>query len=143
MPYVKPLHKILVGGDPIVEELVTEGTDVKPGLLAIPGTGDHQVKPAGLSAENVIGVVDYDAKRPLTEAYPNNYSVRILKGNIVVVLTLKSGNNVTKGTRLQSEANGMCKPLPNTENYQRLIGYAEESVDASTEDKPIMVRLVI
>ena len=122
MPFVRPTNKILVGGTPLVEELVTEGTTVKPGRFVIKGTGDHQVQLAGLSAENVIGVVDYDAKRPITDAYPNNYPVKVLKGNIIVVLTLKAGNTVAKGAKIQSEASGLCKPLPNTENYQRLTG---------------------
>jgi hypothetical protein len=47
MPFVKPSNKILVGGNPIVEELITEGTSCKPGLFVKKGTADHQVQLAG------------------------------------------------------------------------------------------------
>lgn len=154
MPFVKPSNKILVGGTPLVEELVTEGTSVKPGLLVIKGTGDYQVGLAGDKARNVLGVVDYDPRYPITDAFPDKHPVRVLKGSIVVVCTLKSGENVAKGTRLMAAANGELKEIitqPVDESgtsgytiyYDILVAYAEESVDASAAAKPIMVKLVI
>ena len=154
MPFVRPSNKILVGGTPLVEELVTEGTSVKPGLLVKKGTADHQVVLAGDKARNVLGVVDYDPRYKITDAFPDKHPVRVLKGNIVVVCTLASGQNVTKGDRLMAAANGKLQKLLSqnvdeggTSSYSLyfdlLVGYAEESVDASAEDKPIMVRLVI
>lgn len=71
MPFVKPSNKILVGGEPLSEELVTEGTSVKPGLLVIKGTGDHQVGLAGDGARNVLGVADYDARYPIADPQRN------------------------------------------------------------------------
>ena len=72
MPFVKPTNKILVGGTPLVEELVTEGTSVKPGLFVIKGTGDHQVGLAGDGAKNVLGIVDGDPRYKLADAFPDN-----------------------------------------------------------------------
>lgn len=95
MPFVKPTNKILVGGTPLIEELVTEGTSVKPGLFVIKGTGDHQVGLAGDGAKNVLGIVKFPA--------------RVMKGSIVVVATLASGNNVNKGQALVCAANGKLK----------------------------------
>lgn len=154
MPFVKPSNKILVGGTPLVEELVTEGTSVKPGLLVIKGTGDHQVGLAGNKARNVEGVVDYDPRYKITDAFPDKHPVRVLKGPIVVVCTLATGQNVAKGARLMAAANGELQELP-TQNvdeggvstytlyFDLLVAYAEESVDASAAAKPIMVKLVI
>ena len=154
MPFVKPSNKILVGGTPLSEELLTEGASVKPGLLVKKGTGDHQVGLAGDKARNVLGVVDYDARYPIADTFPNKHPVRVLKGNIVVVCTLKSGQNVAKGARLMAAANGELQEIT-TQNvdesgtgsytlyFDLLVGYAEESVDASGGAKPIMVRLVI
>ena len=154
MPFVRPSNKILVGGTPLSEELLTEGASVKPGLFVKKGTGDHQVGLAGDKARNVLGVVDYDARYPIADAFPDKHPVRVLKGNIVVVCTLKSGQNVAKGARLMAAANGELQEITTqvvdesgtgsyTLYFDLLVGYAEESVDASGGAKPIMVRLVI
>jgi len=169
MPYVRPANKILVAGSPLVEELVTEGANVKPGMFVIKGTGDHQVQPAGDGAKNPLGVADYDARYKITDAFADKSSVRVLKGPIVVVLTLASGNNVSKGQALVCAANGEVKAaadisvtvpagatavtstaaqpdlteIGSIPPYGVIVGFAEESVDASAAAKSIMVRLVI
>jgi hypothetical protein len=169
VPFVRPANKILVAGSPLVEELITEGTSVKPGMLVIKGTGDHQVQPAGDGAKNPLGVADYDARYKITDAYPDKSPVRVLKGSIVVVVTLASGNNVSKGQALVCAPNGEVKAAADiavsvpsgtttvTSNaaqpdlqeigsippYGVIVGFAEESVDASAEAKPLMMRLVI
>jgi hypothetical protein len=147
MPYGKPSNKILVAGTPIVDECVTEGTSVKPGLLVIKGTDDHQVVLAGAGALNVLGVVDVDPRYDMTEAFPDNHPVKVLKGPIVVVLTLAASQTIAKGRRMQAAANGQVQAFPATPaagDIEKLVGYAEESVTtAEGETKPIMVRLVI
>jgi hypothetical protein len=169
MPFVKPLNAVLVAGMPLVEELQTEGTSVKPGLFVKKGTGDHQVVLAGDGEKKPLGVVDADARYPIANAFPDKHPVRVMKGPIVVVATLASGNNVVKGAALICAANGKLKAAADiavqvpsgttnvTSNaaqpdlleigsippYGVIVAFAEESVDASAEDKPIMARLVI
>jgi hypothetical protein len=169
MPYVKPYNKILVAGNPLEEELVTEGATVKPGLLVIKGTGDHQVQLAGDGAKNPLGVADYDPRYKITDAFADKSSVRVLKGPIVVVVTLASGNNMSKGEALVCAANGEVKAAadisvsvpsggtnvtstaaqPDLQEigsippYGIIIGFAEESVDASGGAKSLMMRMVI
>lgn len=169
MPYVRPANKILVAGSPLVEELVTEGATVKPGMLVIKGTGDHQVQPAGDGAKNPLGVVDYDARYKITDAFADKSSVRVLKGPIVVVVTLASGNNVSKGQALVCAPSGEVKAaadiavevpagatavtstaaqpdlteIGSIPPYGIIVGYAEESVDASAAAKSLMMRMVI
>lgn len=147
MPYGKPTNKILVAGNPIIDECVTEGTSVKPGLLVVKGTGDHQVGLAGAGALNVLGVVDIDPRYKMTDTFADKFPVKVLKGPIVVMLTLAASQTIAKGRRMQAAANGQVQGFPTTPaagDIEKLIGYAEESVTTGAgETKPIMVRLVI
>lgn len=169
MPFIRPSNKILVAGSPLVEELVTEGTTVKPGLFLRKGTADHQVQPAGDGEKKPLGVADFDPRYKISDAFPDKHPVRVLKGPIVVVATLASGNNVVKGAPLVCALNGRLKAaadiavqvpsgatavtstaaqpdlleIGSIPPYGVIVGFAEESVDASAADKPIMVRLVI
>ena len=147
MPYGKPTNKILVSGNPITDECVTEGASVKPGLLVIKGTGDHQVGLAGAGALNVLGVVDIDPRYKMTDAFPDKHPVKVLKGNIVTVLTLAASQTISKGRRMQAAANGQAQGFPATPaagDIEKLVAYAEESVTTGAgETKPIMARLVI
>ena len=149
MPFKQPSNVILVGGNPIIEECVAENTgasdDLKPGMLCIKGTADHQVVYAGDEAVNVLGVVDFDEKHPITDVYVEGSSVRVLRAPAVVVLTLASGQSVAKGDKLVAAASGECKAYPATPatgDEEKIIGVAEETVDASGGALPIMVRLI-
>jgi hypothetical protein len=170
MPFVRPVNKILVAGSPIVEELVTEGSLVKPGLFVRKGTNDHQVQPAGDGEKQPLGVVDFDPRYKISDAFPDNHPVRVLKGAIVVVAILAANNNIAKGQPLVCAANGEVKAAadiavnvpagtttvtstaaqPDLQEigsippYGVIVGFAEESVVTGVgETKPIMVRLVI
>lgn len=169
MPFVKPSNKILVAGAPLSEECVTEGTTVKPGLFLKKGTADHQVTLAGDGEKKPVGVADYDPRYKISDAFPDKHPVRVLKGPIVILATLLSGNNVVKGAALVCAANGKLKAaadisvsvpsgavavtstaaqpdlteIGSIPPYGVIVAFAEESVDASAEDKPIMARLVI
>lgn len=146
MPFVKPTNKVLVGGNPIVEELETEGTAVKPRLLVVKGTGDHQVSPAGAGATNALGVVDRDKEYGIDDAFPDGHPVRVLKGNIIVVLILAASQTITKGQKLMAAANGEVQAFSAAAagDSAKIIGYAEETISTGVgETKPIMVRLVI
>lgn len=149
MPLGKPTNKILVAGEPIVEECLAENTgasdDLKPGMLCIKGTEDHQVKYAGDAAVNVDGVVDYDPRYDITEALAEGTSVRKLSGSIVVVLTLAESQTINKGDKLIAAALGQCQAYPASPaagDEEKIIGKAEESVTTGAgETKPIMVEL--
>lgn len=149
MPFGKPANKILVAGQPIIEECVAENTggsdDVKPGMVAIKGTGDHQVKYAGAAAVNAVGVVDYNFRYKITDAYPEGDPARILKGDFVWVGTLANGQSVSKGDKLICAANGELQAYPGTPaagDEEKIVAVAEETVDASGGAKSIMARWV-
>lgn len=156
MPFSTPTNLVLVGGDPIFEEnLIAENTgasdDLKPGMLAIKGTADHQVKYAGAAAVNVIGVVDYmhgvgfPDPLKITDAIPEGKPVRLIKNNAVVRVTLANGQSVAKGDKLIAAANGEVQTYPGTPaagDEEKIIGVAEETVDASGGAKKINMTLV-
>jgi len=149
MPIGKPTNKILAAGHPIIEECLAENTggsdDLKPGMLCIKGTADHQVKYAGDEAVNVLGVIDYLAQYKITDAFPEGTSVRVLSGSIVAVLTLAASQTINKGDKLVAAANGQCKAYPGTPSAgdeEKIIGIAKESVTTGgAETKPILVEL--
>jgi hypothetical protein len=169
MPFGKPSNKILVAGQPLVEECVAEGATIKPGLFLKKGTADYQVVLTADGEKNPVGVADYDPRYKISDAFSDKHSVRVLKGAIVVVATLLTGNNAVKGQPLVCAADGKVKlaadisvsvPAGSTNvtsdaaqpdlteigsipPYGVIVGFAEESIDASAADKPIMVRLVI
>ena len=145
MPFVKPSNKILVAGAPLSEECVTEGALVKPGLLVVKGTGDHQVGLAGAGAVNVLGVADYDARYNIADAFPDNHPVRVLSGPAVVVLILAASQTIGKGDKLIAAADGQVQAYPGTPSAgdeEKIIGVARESVTTGgAETKPILVEL--
>jgi len=170
MPFIKPLNAVLVGGNPIVEDgLVTEGTSCKARLFVKKGTADHQVQPAGDGEQKPLGILDRDKAIPIDNTFPDKHPVRVMKAPAVVVGILAQGNNVVKGAPLVCAPAGKLKAaavisvsvpsgtttvtstaaqpdlveIGSIPPYGPIVAYAEESVDASAEDKPIMVRLVI
>jgi len=170
MPYVKPTNKILVGGTPLVDELVAEGTTLKPGLFVRKGTGDHQAQLAIDGDTRPLGILDADPRYKLADAFPDKHPVKALKGPIVVVATLAASQSITKGQALVCAANGQVKAgatlsvsVPSgatavTSNAAQpdlteagtvppggvIVGYSEETISTGAgETKPIMMRLVI
>lgn len=149
MPFVRPSNKILVAGNPVVEECLGENTgasdDLKPGMLCIKGTGDHQVKYAGAAAVNVAGVADFDPRYKITDAFPEGTSLRVLSGAIVVVLTLAASQTINKGDKLIAAANGQVQAYPATPaagDEEKIVAVAKESVTTGAgETKPIMAEL--
>jgi hypothetical protein len=170
MVFVRPTNTVLVGGNPIVEEgLVTEGATCKARLFVKKGTADHQVTLAGDGEKKPLGILDREKNIPIADAFPDKQTVRVMKAPAVVVGILASGNNALKGQPLVCATGGKLKlaadiavsvpagattvtstaaqpdltEIGSIPPYGVIVAFAEESVDASAEDKPIMVRLVI
>lgn len=170
MPFVKPKHKVLVGGTPIVDEVVAEGTTLKPRLFVIRGTADHQAVLAGDGATRPLGILDKDRRYPITDAFADKAPVKVLKGSIVVVAILAANQSITKGQGLACAADGQVKagatlsvsvPSGTTTVTSTaaqpdlteagsvppggiIVAYSEETISTGAgETKPILVRLVI
>lgn len=152
----KPLNKIIVLGVPIIQELLIKTiANCYPGRLVMRDTTDAEIKVATATEATAGGAlgflgyeqaaeywkpatvdtiykVDKDSKLPF---------VPVLSGPIVVVASLASGQNVTKGAILTATADGELTAATIATNM--LIAIAEESVDASGGAKDIMVRVLI
>jgi hypothetical protein len=166
MPIIKPTNKVLAGGTPITEELLTEGTTVRPRTFVVKGAEDHQVVLAGADAVNVLGIVEEDARYPIENTFPDGHPVKVLSGPIVVVGILAENQTIVKGDRLKTAANGELQKHVETlavdagtttvtstaANGEIVSGFATDPIVAialetistgAGETKPILVRLVI
>jgi len=115
-------NKILYAGQPVYQEMEVESdTDIAPGRLLIHGTLEYQCAKAGALALNVIGVADVMADRKLTlmqtetaagtplDYYDAGDQIRVIRGDVVVKLLLKSGETLAVGTKVEAAANGMIQ----------------------------------
>lgn len=166
MPFVKPSNTVLVGGTPIIEDLETEGTTVKPRLLVVKGTADHQVVLAGADAVNVQGIVKEDGRSPIDDAFPDAHPVKVIKGPAIVVGILAQNQTINKGDRLKPAANGQVQKHVETLSVDAgatavtstaangaivsgfatdpIVAIAEETISTGAgETKNIVMRLVI
>ena len=174
---VKPTNQIVYDskGIHIQTKKVETATNMYPGRLVVKGTNDDDVI-IGTAAGAVIGWLGYEQtdkkyrNATVDTIYEANDQVAVINGpGIILVGSLASGQNVTKGARLVAAAAGeltaataitattpagatavtsssaqpamtMAGGLP-TQGI--VVAIAEESVDASAAAKDIMVRSLI
>jgi hypothetical protein len=167
---VKPANKIVVLGEPLVEELeIKTVATMYPGRLVERDTNDSSVK-AGTAAGPVMGWLGYEQAhknyRPAdkTTIYKVNDEAPVLfGGHFVIIGSLQSGQNVTKGAKLVAAAAGellaaaaitiVASGAAHITDGQGVTGsygvqgpvvaIARESVDASSSALPIMVESLI
>ena len=129
---VKPSNAILYAGDPLYQELTAEGSGIKPGRLLITGSAETQCKVATeAGVATVIGVADIEAterRQTTTGADPDNATaytagdqVRVLRGDVVVMLVAGSGETINRGTRLEASGGGIV--IASTTGVN-VVGYA-------------------
>jgi hypothetical protein len=158
--YKTPSNAILVAGTPLKQTLKVEtATNMYPGRLIKKGTNDDDIVVCGAN-EKAIGWLGYEQTtkkyRPATvdTIYAQNDQAVVLNGSgFVIVARLANGQNVVKGEKLAVAANGELTTTEDsysidesgssTHSIERVIAYAEESVDASGGAKDIMVRSLI
>jgi len=150
------LNKILYAGQPNYQELEVETQDtIAPGRLVITGTAQHQCKIAGATSLEVIGVADVMADVKLTamqtevplgtplDYYDASDQIRIIRGDVIVKLLLKSGQTITVGERVEAAANGMVQ-TETADGSGAAVGYAvENSTAPATVCEWILVKLII
>jgi hypothetical protein len=143
----KPNNKIVVAGEPLVQELKVEtATNMYPGRLVKKGTNDDDIVVAG-ATDTPIGWLGYEHAhpdyRPNTPdtAYSANDRAPVLNGDIIIVGRLASGQNVAKGALLTVAANGELTAA--TIGTHQVYAIAMESVDASGGAADIMVKSLI
>lgn len=145
---VKPANKIVAGGSPLTQELKVEtATNMYPGRLVKKGTNDDDmvVNTAGGPA---LGWLGYEQTNPVfmptdvdTIYVQDDMASVLYGGGFLIVGSLASGQNVTKGARLKAAANGeLAAGIVGTDE---IVAIAEESVDASSAAADILVLSLI
>lgn len=169
----KPNNRIIVAGDPLVQELTIEtATEMYPGRLVKKGTADSDIV-VNTAGGKAIGWLGYEQTNPVyrpedvDSIYEKDASVAVLNGGkFYPVASLANGESVNKGDPLVGAANGQVKAAsdlavasgsetasavdattPTLEGSilpeGPIVAYVEESVDASGGAVDIIVRSVI
>lgn len=111
----KPANQIIAFGDPMeVEmEIGANATEVKmlPGRVLIFDSADQTVKESGAKADNIVGVLDIAPDKKKTDNYTRGQQAKIIVGDCLALGTLLASENVTRGDRLVSAADGKLAKL--------------------------------
>ena len=129
---IKPSNAILYAGKPQYQELEAESTGIKPGRLVMTGTAEWQCKVGtAAGAATILGVADVEPterRQTTTTTDPDNataYSaadqVRVLRGDVVVMVVAASGETINVGTRLEAGNAGVVKAWATS---PKDVGYA-------------------
>ena len=126
MPFTIPSgRKVVIAGNPVIEELTAEGTGVKPGRLVKKGTAATQVAVVAAATDKPSGWVGWDGEgahpgaSPATRdtAYTAAKKAPVIYGpGAILVGKLASGQNVTKDTPLIPAADGELQAASNIAN---------------------------
>jgi len=130
---------ILVAGVPLEMEFECTG-DIYPGdVVEFDTTACPKIKAGANETDGIIGVADISmgsytgrgAKR--TVAYESGDQVKVISGDILVMLRLANSNAITCGDHLQPAASGEVKAFVcGTDNACELLAQAFESKSSNT-----------
>ena len=123
MPFTIPSgRKVVIAGNPVIEELTVEGSGVKPGRLVKKGTAATQVVIVAAATDKPSGWIGWDGEgahprvSPATRdtAYTAADKAPTIYGpGTILVAKLASGQNVTKDTPLIPAADGELQAAAN------------------------------
>ena len=123
MPFTIPSgRKVVVAGNPVIEELTAEGTGVKPGRLVKKGTAATQVVVVAAATDKPSGWVGWDGEGAHPNASPATKDTAYTAGKMSPIWygpgtigwgVLASGQNVTKDTPLIPAADGELQAASN------------------------------
>lgn len=154
---IQPANAILYAGQPEIQEMEVETvTQFCPGKLVIVDTADYQCQVAGAAASDVLGVADVPSDQKLTLYYTESAGgavtktftakdqIRVLRGDIVVKVILKSGSSITVGERLVAAANGMVTACTPDGPAEDVVGYALDTpADQATKCCWLLMKMTI
>ena len=149
--FVKPRNKIVVAGNPLVQELNIEEAGMYPGMLVMKGTNDDDIKINTDPSNNVVGWLGYEHTNPayrpkdVDTSYNVGDKAAVLFGSNFVIVTSAieaiskgeilepSGNGDVRKRTAVADADGSGNAYPNLK-----VAIAEETKTAGKAD--IMVR---
>lgn len=108
---VKPTNQIVAYGNPLKTEMEVGATATAakmiPGRIVIFDAADFTVKESGAKAAGWVGILDVKATKKITDAYAVGDQVMIIEGECYALLPLKASENVTRGDKLVTGADGL------------------------------------
>ena len=123
MPFTIPSgRKVVISGNPVIEELTVEGSGVKPGRLVKKGTAATQVVVVAAATDKPSGWVGWDGEGAHPGAAPATRDTEYTAAKkapiwygpgSIGVGKLASGQNVTKDTPLIPAADGELQAASN------------------------------
>ena len=137
--YPKASYQVLVHGKPLTSEMEigANATAAKmlPRTVVIFDTTDFTVKEAGAKAAGWVGILDVAPDKKITDAYAVGDECNIIEGECKVVLRLKASENVTRGDKLVTAADGLvAKQAVGAMGAQgRVVGEVLESSNVTVE----------
>jgi hypothetical protein len=136
---VKPTNQVVAHGDPFKTEMEigANATAAKmlPKTIVVFDSTDFTVKEAGAKAAGWVGVLDVAPGKKISDAYAVGDEAMIIEGECYLVLRLKASENVTRGDKLVTGADGLtAKQAVGAMGAQgRVVGEVLESSNVTVE----------
>ena len=112
---VKPDNQVLVHGDPLRVEVeigaAAAAAKMLPGRVVILDGADGTVKEAAAKALTFVGILDVQTEELEATAYAVGDQAMMIVGECFAKLTLLASENVTRGDRLVTAADGKVAKL--------------------------------
>ncbi len=141
---VKPTNQIVAAGDPLIIEMEIGANatvaKVVPGRVVIFDDADQTVKECAAKATGWVGVTEVSPDGTTTTQPAVGDQVPVIVGDCLCVLTLLANENVTRGDKLVTAADGkVAKQAVGAMGAQgNVIGCAWESSNVA-QDAAILV----
>jgi hypothetical protein len=107
---VKPDNQVIVAGHPLRVEMeigaAATAAKMLPGRVVIFDAVNQTVKEAGAKADGNVGFLDVAPDKLESEAYAVGGQAMIVVGECIAKLTLLAAENVTRGDKLVTAADG-------------------------------------
>ena len=135
----KPTNQVVAHGDPLRTEMEVGANAVAakmlPGTIVIFDSTDFTVKEAGAKAAGWLAILDVAPDKKKADAYAVGDECSVIEGECYAVLRLKASENVTRGDKLVTAADGLvAKQAVGAMGAQgRVIGEVLESSNVTTE----------
>ncbi len=137
--YTKPSYQVLAHGNPLKSEMEVgaNATAAKmlPKTVVIFDDADWTVKEAGAKAQGWLGILDVKPDAKIDDAYAVGDACTVIEGECYAVLRLKASENVTRGDKLVTAADGLvAKQVVGAMGAQgRVVGEVLESSNVTVE----------
>jgi len=135
----KPTNAVVAHGSPLKTEMEigANATAAKmlPRTIVIFDSTDFTVKEAGAKAGGWLGILDVAPDKKIADAYAIGDECEIIEGECYAVLRLKASENVTRGDKLVTAADGLiAKQAVGAMGAQgRVVGEVLESSNVTIE----------